>query len=254
MAIIIKTDEEIANLRAGGPIAARILRDLAAMVEPGITTMSLEGAARKLIADAGGTPAFLGYKDAGEKKAFPAALCISVNEEVVHGIPSDRVLKSGDLISIDLGFRYNNVILDHATTVAVGKISHEDEELVAVTREALSIGIAAALPGNTTGDIGHAIETYVRPFTYGIVRDLAGHGVGRYVHEDPYIPNYGKAGSGALLKPGMVIAIEPMCTHGSETIVVAPDGFALVTKDRSRAAHFEHTVLITENGPEILTQ
>lgn len=253
MAIIIKTDEEIAHLREGGPIAARILKTLAGMVQPGITTMSIELAARELITDAGGSAAFLGYKPEGEKKAFPAALCISVNEEVVHGLPGDRVLKSGDIVSIDLGFSYKKVILDLATTVAVGKISHEDAELLATTHEALAIGCAAARAGGTTGDIGHAIESYIRPFGFGIVREFAGHGVGRYVHEDPYVPNFGKAGTGATLKPGMVIAIEPMCTRGSEKINVASDGMTIITSDGSRAAHFEHTVLITENGSEILT-
>ncbi len=252
--IIIKTPEEIAKLKIGGPILARILREVAVQVKPGITTKSLDSIAHALILEAGCTPAFLGYKPEGARKPYPATLITSVNDEVVHGIPGDRVLKEGDIIAIDLGLNYQGVFLDHAVTVPVGKISSKDQELLDVTETALVEGIEAIKPGSTVGDIGYAIERYVKSYKLGIVRDLSGHGVGRAIHEDPYIPNYGKPGKGAELVSGMVIAIEPMLTRGSESIIELDDGYTLITSDHSRSAHFEHTVLITEEGAEILTK
>lgn len=252
--IIIKTPEEIEKLKTGGPILARILREVGEMVTPGISTWMLEIAAREKIKAAGCIPAFLGYSPEDAPYPFPTALITSINSEIVHGIPSEkRILREGDIISLDLGLSYEGVFLDHAITVAVGKIGKKDAELIAVTEEALRAGIEAIVPGAHVGDIGNAIESYVQEYKLGVVEGLSGHGVGRKIHEDPYIPNYGKKGHGAKLLPGMVIAIEPMISRGSEDIVVMPDGYTIKTKDNSNAAHFEHTVLITETGHEILT-
>ncbi len=252
--IIIKTDNEIERLKKGGPILARILREVAKAAVVGVTTKELDALARRLILEAGCIPAFLGYKPEDADRPYPATLITSINDEVVHGIPSDRVLRDGDIVALDLGLQYDGMFLDHAVTVAVGeKVAAKDKELIAVTEQALAEGIAAIVPGATVGDIGYAIEQYVRPYKLGIVRDLSGHGVGRAIHEDPYIPNYGKKGKGVELKPGMVIAIEPMLTRGSENVILMNDGYTLKTSDGSRSAHFEHTVLITETGAEILT-
>lgn len=252
--IIIKTESEIARLRKGGPILADILRKVAKKVAPGVTTGELNEYAHELITKAGHKPAFLGYQPHGQDYPYPASLITSVNAEVVHGIPGNRVLKEGDIVALDLGLNYEGVFLDHAITVPVGAINPKDKELMAVTEEALYKGIEAIKPGATVGDIGHAIESYVKPYKLGIVRTLSGHGVGRAIHEDPYVPNYGRPGKGAKLEPGMVIAIEPMITRGSEEIVVMRDGYTLKTSDNSRSAHFEHTVLVTEDGAEILTK
>ncbi len=252
--VIIKTDSEIERLRKGGPILAAILRQVAEKVTPGITTGELNTYAHELITKAGHTPAFLNYKPEGQDFPYPASLITSVNAEVVHGIPGKKVLKEGDIVALDLGLNYEGVFLDHAITVPVGAIGGKDKELLAVTEEALAKGIEAIVPGATVGDIGYAIESFVKPYKLGIVRVLSGHGVGRAIHEDPYIPNYGKPGKGAKLVPGMVIAIEPMLTRGSEDIITMPDGYTLKTVDGSRSAHFEHTVLITETGAEILTK
>ncbi len=253
--IIIKTESEIERLRKGGPILADILRKVASRVAPGVTTAELDDYAYKLITDLGHKPAFLNYRPEGADFPYPASLITSVNAEVVHGIPGSRVLKDGDIIALDLGLNYEGVFLDHAITVPVGKISGKDKELLAVTEEALYKGIEAIAPGATVGDIGHAIESHVKPYKLGIVRVLSGHGVGRAIHEDPYVPNYGRPGRGEKLVPGMVIAIEPMLTRGSEEVVTMEDGYTIKTVDNSRSAHFEHTVLINEKGePEILTK
>lgn len=251
--IIIKTDSEIERLKKGGPILARILREVAEATVAGVTTKSLDDLAFRLIKEAGCTPAFLNYRPDSADRPYPATLITSVNDEVVHGIPGSRVLKEGDIVALDLGLNYEGVFLDHAISVGVGAIAAKDKELLAVTAQALQMGIDAIVPGGTVGDIGYAIEQYVKPYKLGIVRDLSGHGVGRAIHEDPYIPNYGKKGRGAKLVPGMVIAIEPMLTRGSEDVVLMHDGYTLKTSDGSRSAHFEHTVLITETGAEILT-
>lgn len=253
--IIIKTDSEIERLRKGGPILANILRQVAEKVAIGVTTKELDDYAYKLITDLGHKPAFLNYRPEGADFPYPASLITSVNAEVVHGIPGSRVLKDGDIIALDLGLNYEGVFLDHAITVPVGKIGPKDKELLAVTEEALYKGIEAIAPGATVGDIGYAIESYVKPYKLGIVRVLSGHGVGRAIHEDPYVPNYGRPGRGEKLVPGMVIAIEPMLTRGTEEVVTLADGYTIKTADNSRSAHFEHTVLITETGePEILTK
>lgn len=252
--IIIKTDNEIAAMRIAGKRHAAVLEKVAAMVAPGISTGQLNDYAEQLIRDYGDVPAFLNYRPDGAKRPFPKSVCISVNEEVVHGIPAnDRVLQEGDIVSIDVGLFHNDVYTDAAVTVPVGKISNELNELLMVTEEALQVGIDAAQPGATTGDVGYAIQSFVNK-RYGIVEGFSGHGVGRHIHEDPYIPNYGNPGEGERLVPGMTIAIEPMLNLGRKGVKILPDGYTVVTTDGKPSAHFEHTVLITETGNEILTQ
>lgn len=253
MSIIIKTKEEIEILREGGKRLAFILAEVAKKVKPGISTKELDDYAYKLIIDGGDKPAFLNYRPSPRDKPYPATLCVSVNNEIVHGIPkNNKILKEGDIVSLDLGLNHKGLFTDHAVTVPVGKISKKDQKLIDDTKKALEIGIWASRNGATTGDIGHAIETFVFR-RYGIVRELAGHGVGKYVHEDPHIPNYGKPGKGEKLIPGMVIAIEPMLNNGKDNIISDGDNYSIRTADGSHSAHFEHTILITENEPEILT-
>jgi methionyl aminopeptidase len=196
----------------------------------------------------------LNYKPEGAKTPFPATLCISINDEVVHGVPDDkRVLQEGDIVSLDLGIHHDGIFTDAAVTVPVGKISKQLEELLVITAEALEVGIAAAQPGATTGDVGYAIESFVNK-RYGIVREFSGHGVGRNIHEDPYIPNFGKPGMGERLVPGMTIAIEPMLNIGKAGVEMLDDQWTIVTTDGKPSAHFEHTILITETGNEVLTK
>ncbi len=255
MAIIIKTPQEIEVLREGGRRLAAVLQKVAAHVEPGISTKELDRVAEKLIREGGDEPAFLNYQPSGAPYPYPASLCVSVNSEVVHGIPHDnRILKEGDIVSLDLGLKHKGLFTDHAITVPVGKIPKNVQELLDITKKSLEIGIDAAQPGARTGDVGYAIEKYIRKYKYGIVRELAGHGVGKEIHEDPFIPNFGKPGVGALLKPGMVVAIEPMINEGRAAVILTPDEYTFKTADGKRSAHFEHTVVITENGPEILTK
>lgn len=253
MAVIIKTTEELKNMRAGGKIHARILRMVAERVVPGISTGELDVYAEQLCAEFGCKPAFKNYQPTGQSYPFPATICASVNDEIVHGIPSnDYILEDGDIISIDLGIQYNGVFLDGAVTVPVGKISPEVQEFLDITKQSMMQGIRAAVVGNTTGDIGYAIQSFVDK-RYGIVKGLAGHGVGREIHEDPFVPNYGKKGQGTKLVPGMTIAIEPMLTMGNPATDILDDDWTFVTADGSLACHFEHTIIITENGPEIVT-
>lgn len=234
---------------------AEALKAVEKKVAPGVSTHELDMYAREVIKSLGDEPAFLDYQPEGARFPFPAALCTSVNDEVVHGMPKeDVILKEGDIISIDLGLIHEGVIADHAMTVAVGKVDQKVKELLRATKESLDVGIKAIKPGAHVGDIGYAIESYIKPKGYGIVRELAGHGVGREIHEDPYVPNYGTKGTGALLKPGMVIAIEPMINLGSRGVIFEKDGYTVRTKDGSPSAHFEHTVLITEKGAEVLTK
>lgn len=252
--IKLKSKEEIEILKEGGQKLAGILNELKKEVRPGITTLDLEKIAVDLIAESGGEGAFFRYKPAGATKPFPANLCVSLNEEIVHGIPGETEIMPGDVVSLDLGIKYKGLITDHAITIAVEPVSPRVKKLLEVTEEALKRGIAAAQPGFRTGDIGEAIEKYVKKEGFGIVRDLAGHGVGYSVHEDPSVPNYGKAGEGEELLPGTVIAIEPMITMGSEDIDVLPDDWTIITADGSLSAHFEHTIVVTEDGPEIITK
>lgn len=254
--ITIKTKEDIAKLREGGKRLAAILREVAKEVKPGVNTDFLNTKAEELIRAGGDTSAFLNYTPHGADRPFPASLCVSINDEIVHGIPNEdpKILKEGDIVSLDLGLIHQGLITDHAITVGVGKIDADAQKLMDVTKKALAIGIKAAKAGKKTGDIGYAIQSYVEPLGIGIIEELAGHGVGYSVHEDPFVPNYGIKGQGALLKPGMVIAIEPMFTLGGTEIRLARDGYTFKTKDGSRAAHFEHTIVITDKGAEILTQ
>ncbi|MCM2339049.1 MAG: type I methionyl aminopeptidase [Burkholderiales bacterium] len=253
--IIIKTKEEIEILREGGKRLATVLHKVKDMVKPGISTWELDKYAEKLIRDMGDYPAFLNYKPEGADFPYPASLCVSVNNEVVHGIPKkEKILQEGDIVSIDLGLRHNGLYTDMAMTVGVGEISNASKKLLKTTEQALMVGIEAAQCGNKTGDIGHAIEGFVRPHKYGIVEVLSGHGVGKYIHEDPYIPNFGKANTGVKLVKDMVIAIEPMLNNGTKNVVVDNDGYTFRTADGKRSAHFEHTILITDGEPEILTK
>jgi methionyl aminopeptidase len=251
----LKTQEEIKILREGGKRHAEILKAVAKVVEPGISTKSLDDLAHKLILEGGDIPAFLGYTPEGVSYPYPASLCVSVNDEVVHGIPhEDVILQEGDIVSLDLGLIHKGLITDGAITVPVGKISKELKQLLKVTKEALLAGIKAAEAGNTTGDIGHAIQDFVKPYGFGIVKILSGHGVGYSVHEDPYVPNHGKPGSGTRLVPGMVLAIEPMLNIGKDKVCATDDEYTYVTDDGLPSAHFEHTIAITEKGPIILTK
>jgi len=254
--ITIKTKEDINILREGGKRHAFILRELAKIVKPGITSLDLENYARKLIADGGDTASFLGYEAEGSGRPYPAALCVSINDMIVHGIPNEDVqtLKEGDIVSLDLGLTHKGLITDSAITVPVGNISQEIMQLLEVTKKALFAGIKAAKGGKRVGDIGEAISRVAVPYKYGVVEELSGHGVGYSVHEDPYIPNFGTAGRGESLKPGMVIAIEPMFNIGTKRIKAVGDGYAFRTADGSFSAHFEHTIVITKSGAEILTE
>ncbi|MCX6755602.1 MAG: type I methionyl aminopeptidase [Candidatus Nomurabacteria bacterium] len=254
--IIIKTDEQINIIREGGKHLASVLYKVKDFIKPGLSTKDLDMYAEKLIREYGDTPAFLNYRPVGAKKPFPASLCVSVNDEVVHGIPKkDRILVEGDIVCIDLGVKHKGMFTDMALTVAVGKISAEDKKLLEVTEQALHVGIAAAKAGARVGDIGYAIETFVKAKgKYGIVDVLSGHGVGVEIHEDPYIPNFGKKGTGIILKKGMVIAIEPMLNLGSKNVMIAKDDWTIKTTDKKRSAHFECTIAITDDEPEILTK
>lgn len=254
MTITIKNDEQIENLRVCGKIHARILDELEKMLKPGVSAQFLNDEAERMVREAGAEPSFLHYRPEPRSPRYPATLCVSINDEIVHGIPRpDMIINDGDLVSIDLGVKYQGVFTDSARTIPVGNVSEEKKQLVYDTREALARGIEAARIGNTVGDIGHAVESFNNK-KYGNVRELAGHGVGLAVHEDPYVPNYGKPGTGVELVAGMVIAIEPMFNLGTSDVVFHDDGYTVTTKDGKVSAHEEHTVLITENGPEILTQ
>lgn len=246
----VKTPAEIANMRESGRMLATVLQLLKRELTVGMSTKDLADLAARELEKLGGKPAFLGYQD------FPDVICISVNDEVVHGIPrTDKIIAEGDLVGLDFGVNYNGMITDAAITAIAGRPKTRGQiNLLQDTENALAAGIAAVHDRVRTGDIGHAVESSLQHRRYGIVRDLVGHGVGHHVHEDPNIPNYGRAGTGPWLDAGMTIAIEPMVTLGTEKVYVAPDGWTILTQDGSRAAHFEHTVLITADGAEILTQ
>jgi len=253
--ITLKTKKDIAILREGGHRHAEILRRLAAMVQPGISASELNARAEELILAGGDQAAFLNYKPKGAVRPFPASLCVSVNDEIVHGIPNEgeKILQEGDIVSLDLGLVHKGLITDAAVTVGVGMISPELEKLLVETKRALMAGIKAAKAGRRVGDISSEIELIGIAGKYGIVEELAGHGVGYHVHEDPYVPNYGEAGQGEVLSPGLVIAIEPMFNLGTRRIRLDADEWTYCTADGKPSAHFEHTVLITKSGAEILT-
>ncbi len=247
---LIKTDEEIEQLRLDGKILAQILKQTLKKVKAGVTTGELNELAEKLVYDAGGEPSFKGY---GEPVPFPAGLCTSVNEEIVHGIPGAKIIKEGDIVSLDIGMKKNGLYTDMAYTVAVGRIDHKTKTLLKVTAKALDIAIKNCVIGNTLGDIGYAIQTYVEKHGFGVVRDLVGHGVGHAVHEAPAIPNFGTPNSGEKLQAGMVLAFEPMVTMGNYEVDYCDDEWTIKTRDNSLSAHFEHSVAITGKGPLILT-
>ncbi len=253
--VTIKKPHEIETLRKGGQFLAMAIAETAKHVVAGVNTKYLDEVFEREVRKNGADPAFLGYRPEGVKNPFPASLCVSVNDVIVHGIPNEaQILEEGDIITLDGGLVFGGLFTDHAITVPVGKISQDAQKLINVTKESLKVGISAIKPGATTGDIGAAIEQYVKPFKYGIVRELAGHGVGYKVHEDPYVPNFGKRGEGIKLKPGMVLAIEPMLTDGTRFVSFSRDGYTVTTKDHKLSAHFEHTVVVTETGYEILTK
>lgn len=253
---LTKNQDEIALLREGGKRLARAVAETAKLVVPGAKTHELNNHFEQLVREGGDTPSFLNYQPRGAKRPFPSSICISVNEEVVHGIPTEntRVIKDGDIVKLDGGVTHKNLITDHAVSVIAGTASPEDDALVKATRQALMAGIAAARGGNRIGDISAAVENVGVELGYGIVFELGGHGVGHKVHEEPYVPNVGDPGQGELLVPGMVLAIEPMFTLGTPRVRLKFDGYTFVTKDNTRAAHWEHTIVVTDSEPEILTQ
>jgi methionyl aminopeptidase len=248
MSVVIKNQAEIAAMRQAGRIVAQALAYLAAQIKPGMKTAELEVLAADFLADKGASASFKGYN------GFPASLCVSVNDQVVHGLPGDQVISKGDLVGLDLGATWEGLIADGATTVAIGTVGSEAQRLLEGTQAALAAGIRAARAGNRVGDISSAVEAVLREFNLGVIEDLSGHGVGRKLHEPPSVPNFGRAGEGAELKPGMTLAIEPMATLGGKDVELATDQNTIVTADGSLAAQFEHTVLITPGDPEILTR
>lgn len=245
--IIIKSSREIDKIRVSGKIVAEVLEDLKKKVAPGIRTKDLDRLAEDLIKKKGGIPAFKGYR------GFPSTACISVNDEIVHGVPSERVLEEGDIVKIDIGVIREGYYGDAAISIPVGEITEEAKRLLAVTEESLYRAIDKAVTGNRVSDISCAVQNFVEAAGYSVVREYVGHGIGRSLHEDPPVPNYGNTGKGPRLKSGMVLAIEPMVNTGSRDLFVLDNGWTAVTKDRSLSAHFEHTVAINDDSPLILT-
>lgn len=246
--IILKTSQELSRMREAGRIAGGALAAGMEACKPGVTTMDVNRAVHQFITSHGAKPSFLGYG------GFPASACVSVNNEVIHGIPNkQRILREGDIVSIDVGAFYKGYHGDTAATVGVGSVSAEAQQLMDVTARCLELGIAQAIRGNRIGDIGAAVQQHAESFGYGVVREFIGHGVGAQLHEDPEVPNYGRAGRGPRLAPGMTIAIEPMINLVGEDVEVQPDGWTVLTASGSLSAHFEHTIAITDNGPVVLT-
>lgn len=245
--IIGKSQKEIEKMRASGQLVGQVLRELKAMVEPGLTTIEVDAAAEKMIRDAGAHPTFKGYN------GFPFSICASVNEQVVHGFPSSYELQEGDIFSIDVGATLDGFVGDTAATVPVGKVSEDRLKLITVTEECLQLAIEQCRAGNHLGDIGWAVQSHAEEHGYSVVRDYVGHGIGRKMHEDPQIPNYGKPGKGPKIKSGYVFAVEPMINLGVQQTKTLKDGWTVVTIDGKASAHAEHTIAITEQGPEVLT-
>jgi len=245
--IVCKSPAELEKMRAASQLVAQILEELAAMVAPGVSTADLDAAAERKVRAAGAEPAFKGYR------GYPATLCASANEQVIHGIPNRTPLQAGDIISLDMGVKLAGYYGDSAVTVPVGAVSDEAARLLRVTQEALARGIAQVRVGGRVSDIGHAIQQHVEAHGFSVVREFVGHGIGASLHEEPQIANYGEPGRGPRLAEGMTLAIEPMVNMGKPAVKVLPDGWTAVTKDGSLSAHFEHTVAVTKNGPEILT-
>lgn len=246
--VFLKSPEEVEKIYRASQIVAQTLEILGTHVKPGITTKELDKVAEEEIRKAGAIPAFKGYR------GFPATLCVSVNEEIVHGIPSQRRLKEGEIVGLDLGAIWQGFYGDAARTFAVGSATEAAVRLVDVTEQSLSLAIEQCKPGNRIGDIGHAVQSFAEKNGYSVVRDFVGHGIGRNLHEEPQVPNYGNRGQGPRLKPGLVIAIEPMVCAGRAEVDVLSDDWTAVTRDGSLSAHFEHSVAITENGPWILSE
>ena len=250
--ITIKSNRELAHMREAGSVVARTKVKLMDAIRPGVTTAELDRLAEKQIRDMGASPSFKGYT-AGGPTPFPATICVSINEEIVHGIPGGRVLREGDVVSVDVGATVNGFHADSAFTVGVGAISDEAQRLVDTTRESLATGISRARAGGRVGDISAAVQQYAESRGYGVVRQYVGHGIGRALHEDPQVPNYGRAGRGPALRPGMTLAIEPMLNLGTWETVQLDDGWTVATADGELSAHFEDTIAITQNGSEVLT-
>jgi methionyl aminopeptidase len=252
-----KSAQEIARMRRAGRVVAEVLALVETELKPGITTAELDRAAERHIRAAGGIPSFKGYLGGGRygkgRQAFPASLCISIDDEVVHGIPGERQIQNGQLVSVDAGAIVDGWHADGARTFIVGQVRPEVEALVETTRAAMLAGIAAAVPGNRVGDISAAVEDTAKAGGYGIVRQFVGHGIGTEMHQDPQVPNFRSGERGMELQAGICLAIEPMLTLGAEQVMIRPDGWTVVTRDGSLAAHFEHTVAVTESGPQILT-
>ena len=245
--ILIKTDKEISYMREAGNIIAGIMDKMEKAIEPGITTIELDNISRKEIKKNNVKPAFLGLYD------FPNTICASVNEEIVHGIPSKRKLKNGDIISMDAGVIVSGFYSDHAKTFKVGDCAQKEIDLLSDTLESLNLAISECVSGKYVGDIGNAVEKFIIPKGYGLVRNYTGHGIGRTLHEPPQVPNFGVPGTGAKLVPGMTLAIEPMVNIGKDDTKLCDDGWTVVTSDGAKSAHFENTVLITDSKPEVLT-
>jgi methionyl aminopeptidase len=246
--IVCKSPAEIERMRAANQLVANVLAELAAMVAAGVTTADLDAEAERLVRAAGAEPAFKGYR------GYPCTLCASVNEQVVHGIPSARALAEGDIISLDMGVKLNGFFGDSAVTVPVGHVAPEVTRLLQVTQDALAKGIEQVRLGGRVSDIGHAIQRHVETHGFSVVREFVGHGIGAALHEEPQIANYGEPGRGPRLAEGMVLAIEPMVNMGRPAVKVLADGWTAVTRDGSLSAHFEHTVAVTKSGPRVLTE
>lgn len=251
--IFLKTEDEIELLREANLLVGKTLAEVAKLIKPGVTTAELDRVAEEFIRDHGAIPTFKGFPNQ-DNDPFPCSLCTSVNEQVVHGIPSDKVvLKDGDIISIDCGTYINGFCGDSAYTFCVGEVAEDVKKLLKVTKESLYLGIENAVQGKRLGDIGYAIQQHCESNSFGVVREFVGHGIGKDMHEDPQVPNYGKRGYGALLKKGLCIAIEPMITLGSRQIIMENDGWTVRTKDRKFAAHFEHTIAVNAGKADILS-
>lgn len=251
--IFLKTDEEIELMREANRLVGMTLGEVAKHIKPGVTPAQLDKIAKEFIYDHGAIPSFLGYKGAPGTVDFAGAICASVNDQVVHGFPTDYILKDGDVISVDCGTEKNGFCGDSAYTFCVGEVAEDVKALLRTTKESLYLGIEKAVEGNRIGDIGDAVQTYCEKHGYSVVRELVGHGIGRKMHEAPEVPNYGKRGTGPLLKKGMCIAIEPMINMGSKNVVFENDGWTIRTRDRKPSAHFEHTVAIRQGKADILS-
>lgn len=244
----LKSRSEIESMKRAGRIAGLTLKEIGAQIQPGMTTRELDALAEEFIRKSGAIPTFVGYR------GYPATICVSINEEVVHGIPGKRILKKGDVVSVDVAATVDGFVGDNAMTYAMEPIPPEARKLIEITKKSLTMAIDQMRPGKRLGDIGAAVQNLVEPEGYGVVRDFVGHGIGRQMHENPAVPNYGKAGTGLRLEPGLVLAIEPMITLGDWHVKILEDSWTVVTQDKSLAAHFEHTIAVTEEEPLILTK